>query len=70
MDPTRAGHDLAIATYDASTLGTCSCGAWHREADHETVTLTGRPREDVLRAAHADHVREAFTAAATPRVRI
>ena len=69
MDPTSAGHDLAIATYDASTIGACSCGTWHREADLGTVTLTGRPREDALRTSHAEHVREAFATALAPRVK-
>lgn len=62
-------HELRIESDDAEvTVGTCTCGEWRREVSLETVAVTGRPREDALRAAHVDHVREAFKPAPVPRV--
>lgn len=62
-------HELHIALDAAQqTVGACSCGAWTREASLETIAVTGRSREETLRAAHETHVREALAPRPLPRV--
>ena len=50
-------HVLRLEASADTTHGVCSCGAWQHEAGSETVTVTGRSREDAIRAAHALHAR-------------
>lgn len=50
-------HQLLIEPSAEQTLGRCTCGQWSREADPQIVTVTGRSREDALRAAHELHTR-------------
>jgi hypothetical protein len=51
-------HDLVIEATEAATRGVCTCGAWEHEIGPDTVAVTGRSREETLRAAHDLHVRE------------
>lgn len=50
-------HLLAVDVGPDVTRGTCSCGAWQRDAGPETLALTGRSREEALRASHELHTR-------------
>lgn len=50
-------HQLLLEPHADQTLGRCTCGAWAREADPTVVAVTGRSREDALRAAHELHAR-------------
>lgn len=50
-------HELLVHAREGCTVGECSCGRWRREADAETLALTGRSREDALRHAHELHSR-------------
>ncbi|HVM46074.1 MAG TPA: hypothetical protein VM582_09085 [Candidatus Thermoplasmatota archaeon] len=60
-----AEHVLHVTTLNGCTFGECACGQWRREVTTETVAITGRSREDALRAAHDLHVQE-LTALAQP----
>ena len=55
--PISIQHELRIEPRDEQTVGLCSCGSWVREVTLETVAITGRSREEALRAAHHDHAR-------------
>lgn len=50
-------HLLQVQSADDCTVGECSCGRWRREADADTLAVTGRSREDALRHAHELHSR-------------
>lgn len=50
-------HELLVEPAEGATLGRCTCGHWQRTCDHEVVRLTGRSREDALRASHELHAR-------------
>ena len=56
METTQT-HHLSLAAEEGCTVAECSCGQWRRQADLETVTLTGRSREEALRSAHDMHAR-------------
>lgn len=51
-------HELVIEPSADQTLARCTCGHWTREADPTIVAVTGRSREDALRAAHELHTRD------------
>lgn len=50
-------HHLVLDPQPEQTLGRCTCGQWSRGADTEVVAITGRSREETLRAAHERHAR-------------
>lgn len=50
-------HHLQVASHAGDTVGQCSCGHWERHVNHQIVALTGRSRQDALRAAHDLHAR-------------
>lgn len=60
MLPTSATrHELHVNEAEpAHTRATCSCGAWAHEATTDTVRVTGKSREEALRAAHELHARD------------
>jgi hypothetical protein len=57
LEPTPGQHHLLVEANGEATHGKCSCGLWERDAGADTVAVTGKSREDVLRSAHELHSR-------------
>ncbi|HUR70056.1 MAG TPA: hypothetical protein VM370_12495 [Candidatus Thermoplasmatota archaeon] len=52
--------------HGATTRGACTCGLWQRDVDAQVVAVTGRSREEALRAGHELHTRGLDTPAPAP----
>lgn len=55
--PMAGPHDLLVESAPELTRGACTCGRWRRDAGPDTVAVTGKSREETLRAAHDLHAR-------------